>query len=360
MSRKRPTVSLARGIEPRRGDIEQLFATGQDAESAAGLRLLAVRLDAIMPDPDQPRNSFPEGSLEELSDSIRQDGVIQPIEVTETRPGQYMIVHGERRWRAAKLAGLETIPAVVRRRDYDTITRFVRQVVENVQREDLNDVDRAAALIRLRDLLQEELEAEAAMQEDKASWSRQVTWADVGKRLGLTRQRIHQLKQLLSLPPEIQQAIRNGELSERDTRIFQGLEPEQQVALFEVRQEAGLEQPELRRVVQLWKQQPQSTVYEIVEVVHQPAVSDDAPAAGRAPAESGLPPLRRPEPIAAPSVIPPRDMQQNINRVHWARDHLSRIQLPAALSDDDRAALAHVLGLLQRDVAALLAALDET
>jgi ParB family chromosome partitioning protein len=358
MSRKRPTVSLARGIEPRRGDIEQLFATEQDAESAAGLRLLAVRLDAITPDPDQPRSHFPEVSLEELADSIKQDGVIQPIEVTETRPGHYKIVHGERRWRAARLAGLETIPAVVRRRDYDTITRFVRQMVENVQREDLNDVDRAAALIRLRDLLQEELEAEAELQEDKASWNRQITWADVGKRLGLTRQRIHQLKQLLTLPPEIQQAIRAGELSERDSRVYQGLEPDQQLALYEVRQEAGLEQPELRRVVQLWKQQPQRTVYEIVEVAHRPAVSDDAAEPGHSPAESGQPPLRRPDAVTAQSVIPPRDMQHNINRVHWARDHLSRVQLPATLSDDERAALAHVLGLLQRDVAALLAALE--
>ena len=84
--------------------------------------------------------------------------MIQPIEVTEVRPNVYMIVHGERRWRAAKMAGLETIPAVVRRRDYDQLTRFVRQIVENIQREDLNDVDRAAGMIRLRDLLQEELD----------------------------------------------------------------------------------------------------------------------------------------------------------------------------------------------------------
>lgn len=134
MARKRPKVTLARGIEPRSGDIEQLFTTEGDVEQAAGLRLLAVRLDAIVPDPDQPRNSFPRTGLEELSASIKQDGVIQPIEVAEVQPGRYKIVHGERRWRAAQMAGLETIPAVVRRRDYDTITRFVRQMVENVQR----------------------------------------------------------------------------------------------------------------------------------------------------------------------------------------------------------------------------------
>src|SRR5690606_20575713 len=126
-----------------------------DVEQSAGMQLLALRLDAIQPDPVQPRRTFSADSLTELSESIRQDGVIQPIEVTEVRPNQYLIVHGERRWRAAKMAGLETIPAVVRRLDYDETTRFVRQLVENIQREDLNDVDRAAGLLRLRDLMQE-------------------------------------------------------------------------------------------------------------------------------------------------------------------------------------------------------------
>src|SRR5690606_13584189 len=190
MARKRPKVSLTREIPPQRGDMEQLFATEGDVEQAAGLRLLAVRLDAISPDPEQPRSTFDDDSLQDLSDSIRQDGVIQPIEVIEVEPGRYRIVHGERRWRAAQMAGLETIPAVVRRKDYDTVTRFVRQLVENVQREDLNDVDRAAALIRLRNLMAEE----AGLLEDKQSWSSNVTWSDVGKRLGFSRQRIHQLK----------------------------------------------------------------------------------------------------------------------------------------------------------------------
>ena len=152
MAKKRTQINLSQPIQPRGGDLERLFATSGDVEQAAGLQLIAVRLDAIDPDPDQPRSTFHEDALRELADSIRQDGVIQPIEVTQSSPGRYLIVHGERRWRAAQLAGLETIPAVVRRRDYDEVTRFVRQVVENIQREDLNDVDRAAALLRLRKL----------------------------------------------------------------------------------------------------------------------------------------------------------------------------------------------------------------
>ena len=102
MVKKRPKVSLAQSVQPRTGDLEKLFATEEDVEQPTGLLLLAIRLEAIRPDPNQPRRSFPEDSLSELSDSIRQDGVIQPIEVTEISPNQYMIVHGERRWRFRK------------------------------------------------------------------------------------------------------------------------------------------------------------------------------------------------------------------------------------------------------------------
>lgn len=364
MARKRPKVSLAREIPPQQGDLEQLFATEGDVEQAAGLRLLAVRLDAISPDPEQPRSTFDDDSLKDLSDSIRQDGVIQPIEVTEVAPGRYMIVHGERRWRAARMAGLETIPAVVRRKDYDTVTRFVRQLVENVQREDLNDVDRAAALIRLRDLMAEE----AGLLEGKQSWSNRVTWADVGKRLGFSRQRIHQLKNLLNLPPEIQEEVRAGRLSERDTRVYQGLPPEQQIALHKIRVGEELEPAEVKQIARELKQDPQRTVYEIIEVIRRPVSvrymeaeeqGSQVPA-GRSPAEAGLPPVSAQDNRWVQRQIQPeRDPKHNINRVHWARDHLSRIQLPADPQPEERQAMLHILRLLQRDVESLIRLLAE-
>jgi ParB family chromosome partitioning protein len=228
MAKKRPRVSLAQAIKPRSGDLRKLFSTEEDAEQASGMQLLAVRLDAIVPDPDQPRRTFPEDSLQELSDSIQQDGVIQPIEVTELDADHYMIVHGERRWKAAQLAGLETIPAVIRRYDYDTITRLVRQLVENIQREDLNDVDRAAGLLRMREFLQAELDVmirEGTLPDDSSPWSKTITWAKVGKRLGMSRQRIHQLIRLLDLPEAIKEDVRTGKLSERDTRVYQRFTP---------------------------------------------------------------------------------------------------------------------------------------
>ncbi len=261
MAKKRTKINLSQPIQPRGGDLEQLFTTEGDAEQAAGLQLLAVRVDAIDPDPDQPRSTFNDAGLLELAESIRQDGVIQPIEVTQSSPGRYLIVHGERRWRASHLAGLTTIPAVVRRRDYDDVTRFVRQVVENIQREDLNDVDRAAALLRLRKLMQEELDATLAGQPSTGEpWGGKVTWAKVGNRLGYSRQRIHQLIQLLDLPDEIKEAVRGGLLTERDTRVYQGLTPVQQRALHRSRLAGDLNSGEVRQIARLLREAPEMTV----------------------------------------------------------------------------------------------------
>ncbi|MCI0398530.1 MAG: ParB/RepB/Spo0J family partition protein [Chloroflexi bacterium] len=364
MAKKRPAVSLAQPIKPRTGDLEKLFTTAEDVEQAAGLQLLAIRLDAIYPDPYQPRRTFHDGSLQELSESIRQDGVIQPIEVTQTGPEQYMIVHGERRWRAAQLAGLESIPAVVRRRDYDTITRFVRQMVENIQREDLNDVDRAAGLVRLKELMQEELDVELAEGTvEGRPHATKMTWAKVGKRMGMTRQRIHQLIQLLTLPEEIKNAVREGQLTERDTRVYQGLRIPQQRDLHQARVRGDLTPTEVRRVAHHLKERPDQPVAEAVREVRHPAVitdEDQEPVFG----SSFEPGARktRPEPPPMPAGVEsrwleqgsrPRSNAQNINRIHWARDHLSRMRLQG-LAPADRQELAGLLLGLQEYVAGLV------
>lgn len=249
MARKRPKLELTTPAEARTGDLTQLFAGEGDLEHASGMQLVALRLAAIEPDPTQPRTVYNADGLADLSASIRQVGVIQPIEVVQIDADRYRLVHGERRWRAAQLAELETIPAVIRRRDYDNITRFVRQLVENIQREDLNDIDRAAGLARLRELLQEELNAEAEHSGDRP-WGTRATWAKVAERLGYSRQRVSQLTRLLELPEELQESVRDGVLSERDTRLFHGLNRRQQRALHRARVlEATISQAEAQRVV---------------------------------------------------------------------------------------------------------------
>ena len=368
MVKKRTPINLSQPIQPRGGELERLFATDGDVEQAAGLQLLAVRLDAIDPDPDQPRSVFNEDALRELSDSIRQDGVIQPIEVTQSSPGRYLIVHGERRWRAAQLAGLDTIPAVVRRRNYDEVTRFVRQVVENIQREDLNDVDRAAALLRLRKLMQEEVDA---TRRDRGAgggevkdepWAGKVTWAKVGGRLGYSRQRIHQLIQLLDLPEEIKDAVRGGVLSERDTRVYQGLTAVQQRSLHRARMAGELSQADVRPIARLLREAPDMTVAAATRLLQQAASTD--PVAGVSPA----PPLPRfpagegdsgDTRAADPSGIMPARVGRptSIERLDWVRGHLARVDRQG-LTAAERRELLRLLRLIRDDLASWMKALE--
>jgi ParB family chromosome partitioning protein len=343
--RKRPKIDLSREVPPRSGDMEQLFSTPEDAEQAAGVQLLAVRVDAIRPDPQQPRRTFPEESLRELADSIRQDGVIQPIEVTQVGTNNYMIVHGERRWRAAQLLELPTIPAVVRRRDYDSLTRFVRQLVENIQREDLNDVDRAAGLLHLRTMMANEIAAqvEAGLTDGKPHSSK-ISWSKVGQRLGYSRQRIHQLIQLLKLPDEIKESVRQGAISERETRVYHGLRLPQQRELHSAFVESEIGTEELREAARRLKERPELPVSEAVR---------------EAKLFRAAPGSRRRGPYTAPrSTIATRKAGMNLNRLHWVRDHLARIQLPEAVTPEEQEALLHLLSRVAADLEGLRTAVD--
>lgn len=367
MVKKRPSINLNRSIPAQTGDMETLFTGEDDVEQAAGLQLLALRLDAVHPDPNQPRNTFYDETLQELADSIKQDGVIQPIEVTQVRPGQYMIVHGERRWRAAQLAGLDTIPAVVRRRSYDEVTRFVRQLVENIQREDLNDVDRAYGMMRLRDLMQEELDAQ--IREEGISGkphSRSISWAKVSERLGFTRQRASQIIQLLDLPDEIKEAVRQGAISERDTRSLKGLKPSQQRALVRALEAGDVNKNEYKQVARYLKNDaPNATVHEAIRVLHMPLPpvtaqtepefdSSFTDLAADLTAES----LDAQIPIPNLQSLPMGTRVTNIQRLHWVRGHLARVSAQNAAHAEQKE-MRRLLQLIQQDVASLLAALEE-
>jgi ParB family chromosome partitioning protein len=348
--------------------LEKLFATEQDVEQASGLQLLSIRVDAIIPDPEQPRHTMPEGSLAELSDSIKQNGVIQPIEVTEIGPGRYKLVHGERRWRAAELAGLGSIPAVVRRRDYDSLTRFVRQLVENVQREDLNDVDRAAALLKLRELMQEQLDA-GILDEDSGAggspWGKTITWAKVGKRLGMSRQRIHQLIRLLDLPEEIKQGVREGVLSERETRIYQGLQAKQQQELHRVRYKRKLTPLELRQIVKSLKEEPSKSAVQAIEEVRAPLRKPDIELGldlsfGKS-ADPGTQPREEDEPgtVTAKEEQLPQEKSLLIKHLEEIRERLAALEIEKVDHQERQEALRH-LEQIRQDVALLIAAVEKT
>ncbi|MBK8900610.1 MAG: ParB/RepB/Spo0J family partition protein [Anaerolineaceae bacterium] len=369
--KKRGKINLSQPNKPHAGDLEKLFTAKEDVEQASGLVLLALRIDAIQPDPSQPRQTFPQESLEELSESIRQDGVIQPIEVTEIGVNRYLIVHGERRWRAAQMAGLETIPAVVQRRNYDNVTRFVRQLVENIQREDLNDVDRAAGLLRLRDLMQTELDA--AQEEGVSSdepWGTKISWAKVGKRLGYSRQRIHQLIKLLDLPDEIKDDVRDGVLSERDTRIYQGLKPSQQRALHKARLAGDLSPAEVKDVAAYLKANPDKTVYQTIrdlqemeseaERPYDPLLSlpDELPEEEELLTNTSSKSALLREIDTLPDLAPGTLRVDNITRLGYILQHLSRIKAQG-LPPGEKAEVLRRLKIIQQHVNSLLVAIGE-
>lgn len=371
MAKKKPKINLSQPARPHVGDLEGLFSSADDTEQASGLQLLALRVDAVQPDPTQPRHSFPQESLQELANSIKQDGVIQPIEVTQTGPNRYLIVHGERRWRAAQLAGLVTIPAVVRRRDYDEVTRFVRQLVENIQREDLNDIDRAAGLVRLRDLMQEELnKARDEGQQTDTPWGTKMTWAKVGERLGYSRQRINQLTNLLKLPDEIQDDVRDGRIRERDTRIYQGLKPSQQRALHSARAAGDIDDGEAKKIAQMLKANPDMTVYQGVRILREPPTPmtdeydpafDEMVVEEEGMGETAVSPqpsaTTESIPESLPDYAPTGERVTNAKRLSYVRQHLARIQKD--LPPQERAEVLRQLKLIQGEVNSLIMALSD-
>jgi ParB family chromosome partitioning protein len=198
----------------RRFTVDALFADHRpQAVGVADLPTAKeIRLDRIEPDPDQPRRTFDTARLEELATSIGIEGVLQPIVVRyDEARDVYVIVHGERRWRASRQAGLTTIPALVR--DVPEDRRLIQQLMENVVREDLNAVDRAAALRVLKTQLGD------------------APWEQVAEAVGIRRSRLFQLLGTEKLPEAIQEDIRAGRLSEKQSRALQGLPEGHQAAL---------------------------------------------------------------------------------------------------------------------------------
>lgn len=166
-----------------------------------------VEVDRIKPNPFQPRKNFDEASLSSLAESIRSYGVLQPLTVTRKeieRPGEgitveYELIAGERRLRAAKLAGIANVPVVIRSGEDDDRMKLELAIIENLQREDLNPVDRALAFKRLVDEFG-------------------LKHIEVGKRVGKSREYVSNSLRMLSLPQEMQDALAAGEISEGHTR----------------------------------------------------------------------------------------------------------------------------------------------
>jgi len=177
---------------------------GRDMEQVERLNsVVSVPLDDLRPNPDQPRKHFSEDRLKELADSVREKGVIQPILVEESPGGGFLIVAGERRFRAAKLAGLDTVPVILR--DFTEDEKLEIALIENLQREDLNPIEEATAFRILME-------------------TAELTQDELAKRLGMNRSTIANGLRLLKLESDIQQAISDGALSAGHARAILSVE----------------------------------------------------------------------------------------------------------------------------------------
>ena len=165
-----------------------------------------IAIGDIDPNPDQPRRAFSEESIAQLAQSIREQGLLQPILVVPMNGGRYRIVAGERRWRAARMAGLDRVPCIIR--EMDVPTQMEIALVENLQREDLNPIEAAQGIQTLMRQCGYTQEAVAA-------------------RLCKSRPAVANLLRLLTLPEDIITMVRQGTLSAGHARVLAGLESDE-------------------------------------------------------------------------------------------------------------------------------------
>ena len=183
-----------------------------DVQPSGSSAINEIAIDLIKPNPDQPRINFDEEALEELATSIRELGIIQPLALRSAEAGTYMIISGERRYRAAKLAGLDTVPAYVRTANDSELTEMA--LIENIQREDLNAIEIALTFRKLIDQYN-------------------LTQERLSERIGKKRATIANFLRLLKLPAEVQLGLRDKAVDMGHARALLSVEkPTMQLKLY--------------------------------------------------------------------------------------------------------------------------------
>ena len=179
-----------------------------DRPKQEGVAVTQISVDDLAPGQYQPRTKMHKSTLEELSQSIKEQGVLQPLVVRKLASGRFEIVVGERRWRAAQIAGLESVPAIIRDLNNDETAKIA--LIENLQREDLNALDQARGLLRLQrefNLSQEEL----------------------GSSVGKSRSAVTNLLRLLTLPVEVQSLLEESKIDMGHARALLTLNEDDQI-----------------------------------------------------------------------------------------------------------------------------------
>ncbi|MDB5251412.1 MAG: chromosome partitioning protein ParB [Flaviaesturariibacter sp.] len=198
--------------------------------------MIRIPVEQIEPNPKQPRRDFEETALQELSASIKLHDIIQPITVSRIAGNKYRLISGERRWRASKLAGLKDIPAYVRQANDQELLELA--LLENLQREDLNAMEIALSYKRMMEELSH-------------------TQEQVAERMGKDRSTVTNYIRLLKLPPDIQVAVRNGEISMGHARALINVDTiDKQLYIFDEIKSKGLSVRQTENLVRNFYKEP--------------------------------------------------------------------------------------------------------
>ncbi len=220
------TSALGRGLDA-------LIQTDNVATNGSST-INEIPISQIDANPNQPRRDFDAEALQELANSIRQLGIVQPITLRESGDGRYQIIAGERRWRASQIAGLTAIPAYIRTIDDENVMEMA--LVENIQREDLNAIEIALAYQHL-------LESSGMTQEK------------VAERVGKSRAAVANFLRLLKLPAQVQMALQKKDIDQGHARALLSLEsPSQQIKVFRDIQKNGYSVRKVEDIVRQLKE----------------------------------------------------------------------------------------------------------
>jgi len=226
---------------------EEFDVTANDDKAVSELR--HIKISKIVRDESQPRKTFDEDALKSLAESIKEYGVLQPI-VVVAKGDNFQIVAGERRWRASKLAGLETIPALVR--TLSGIKRLETAIIENVQREDLNAMEFATALAKMRDQFN-------------------MSISDIAKKIGKSLPMVSNHLKLFSLPEYAKKAVADGKMTEAHARQILALDGDEdaQKTLFNGVTKSGWSVRQAEQFVIAYKKGGKKSTRSAAKVVKQ-------------------------------------------------------------------------------------------
>ena len=213
--------------------LDALISIEEEVHTSGSSSISEVPIAQIQANPNQPRREFDQTALEELAESIRQIGIIQPITLRQTGDNKYQIIAGERRWRASQIAGIETIPAYIRTVEDEGVMEMA--LVENIQREDLNAIEIALAY--------EHLAETTGMTQEKIS-----------ERVGKSRAAVTNYMRLLKLPAQVQMALKNKQIDMGHARALLAIDsPSAQIKLYKEIEKNNYSVRKVEEMVQMLK-----------------------------------------------------------------------------------------------------------